>query len=311
MVLVVTAGFLLYCMSQVGICTYLTCEGHCEHFCTAETYIHSTVAYSIQHITRDQTTYCTVRAPITQRLFSWHSSLDLSCLLSYLSPGAQDLVLPPPAAREAEARLVLDNDDAIIQAFLTKWTKRPERKPQPADIKGVFRIDNPALKRKFDQYCATLLSSKVELHYHGTAMKCNLLQSQTFCSDTTCGVCGISRDGFDKTRIGTHVDWFKRFGHAFYLAPNSSKCHEYTLGFGNLRALLYCQVALGNPYYTRSDLEKCQSPPEGCHSVYGEAGRHHSRKGSLNYDEVAVYVSEAILPRYIVVYQKDGIGGLL
>ena len=238
-------------------------------------------------------------------------------LVLYLSPVPQNAVLPSPLpvtrlARDPAAQLVLDNDQQIVQAFLTNWTKNPQEKPQPADIKGVFRIDNPALKSRFDQYCATLPSPNVGWHYHGTAIKCNLLQSQTFCSDTTCGVCGISGVGFDKARIGTHVNWFQRFGRAFCLAPNSSKCHEYTLGFGRVRALLYCQVALGNPYDTPSDLENYQSPPPGYNSVYGRAGKHHGRKGSLNYDEVAIYgVSEAILPKYIVVYQKDGINGLL
>ena len=206
----------------------------------------------------------------------------------------------------------MDNDDEIKQDFLTKWTKNPQNKPQPADIKTVLRIDNPTLKSRFDQYCATLPSSNVEWLYHGTAIKCHILQSKTFCRNRTCGVCGISRDGFDKAKIGTRVSRFKRFGHAFYLAPNSSKCHEYTLGFGNLRALLYCQVALGNPYYATSNMQARQSPPLGYNSVYGKAGTHQRKKGCLNYDEVAIYgVSEAILPRYIVVYQKDSINNLL
>ena len=68
----------------------------------------------------------------------------------------------PPATRLARgAEAVMDNDDAIIQAFLTKWTKNPQNKPQPAEIKGVFHIDNPALKSGFDQYCATLPSPNV------------------------------------------------------------------------------------------------------------------------------------------------------
>ena len=206
----------------------------------------------------------------------------------------------------------MEDNNEIVKAFLTTWTKNPERKPKPTDIKAVFRIDNPTLKSRFDQYCARLSSSNVSWHYHGTSIKCCLLQSQTLCSAPNCGICGISGVGFDKARIGTHVNWFQRFGKAFCLAPNSSKCHEYTLGFGGVRALLYCQVALGNPHYTTCDMATCQSPPPRYDSVYGRAGTHCSNKGNLNYDEVAIYgVSEAILPRYIIIYQKDGIGGLL
>ena len=204
----------------------------------------------------------------------------------------------------------MDNNSEIVQYFLEKWTKNLETKPQRTDIKGVFRIDNPTLKGRFDQYCVSLPSPNVSWHYHGTSIKCDLIQSKTFCSDTNCGICRISGVGFDMARIGTHVQ-FQRFGKAFYLAPNSSKCHEYTLGIGSLRALLYCQVALGNPYYTTCDMEGYQSPPPGYNSVYGQAGTHRSSKGNLNNDEVAIYVSEAILPRYIIVYQKDGVSGLL
>ena len=222
-------------------------------------------------------------------------------------------MLPPCAAtRLPAARLVLEDNNEIVQAFLKTWTKNPERKPKPTDIKAVFRIDNPTLKSRFDQYCARLSYSNVSWHYHGTSIKCHLLQSKTFCSDTNCGICGISGVGFDKARIGTHFNWFQRFGKAFCLAPNSSKCHEYTLGYGAVRALLYCQVALGNPHYTKCDMPTCHSPPHRYDSVYGRAGTHRSSKGNLNYDEVALYgVSEAILPRYIIVYQKDGINGLL
>ena len=272
-------------------------------------------------VTRDKIKMA--RTQVTSSVYSfslwlvpWCSSLSflVSCPLPPVPLGG---VLPMPSpvsslTRDAAARLVLDNDNEIVQAFLTKWTKNPGRKPSPSDIKGVFRIDNPTLKSKFEQYCASLSSSNVSWHYHGTSIRCDLLQSRTFCSDPNCGICGISGVGFDKARIGTHVNWFQRFGKAFCLAPNSSKCHEYTLGFGGVRALLYCQVAHGNPYYTTHDMQDSQSAPPGYNSVYGQAGSHRSNKGSLNYDEVAIYgVSEAILPRYIVVYQKDGTGGLL
>ena len=243
---------------------------------------------------------------------TWYS---LPSLLPALSPvlHGRGLLRPLSAAaltRDSAARLVIDNNGEIEQYFLEKWTKNPDTKPQITDIKGVFDIDNPILKNLFDQHCASLSSPNVSWHYHGTSIQCDLLQSKTFCSDTNCGVCGISRLGFDKARVGTHVG-FQRFGKAIYSAPNSSKAHEYTLGFGGFRALLLCQVALGNPYYATCDMEGYQSPPLGHHSVYGKAGTHHSKKGSLNYDEIAIYVPEAILPRYIIVYQKDGIHGLL
>jgi hypothetical protein len=43
----------------------------------------------------------------------------------------------------------------------------------------------------------------------------------------------------------------------------------------------------------------------GCHSVMGIPG------GSLNFPELVVYNSEAILPRYIIAYKKDGVHKLI
>ena len=42
-------------------------------------------------------------------------------------------------------------------------------------------------------------------------------------------------------------------------------------------------------------------PPDGCDSVLAETGG----ATSVNFDEVAVYCNEAILPRYLVVYKYD------
>ena len=198
----------------------------------------------------------------------------------------------------------MDGNNGVVQAFLTNWTHDIRQKPQRADIKGVFRINNPTLKSRFNRYCTSLPSPNVSWHYHGTYIKCNLLQSRTFCSDTNCGICGVSMVGFDKAKIGIHPKSVCHYGKAFYLSPNPSEGHSYTVGFSDMRALLYCQVALGNPYCIAT-YTGCESPPPGYNSVLV----HDHYKGLP--DQVAIYgVSEAILPRYIIVYQKDGVDSL-
>ena len=60
-------------------------------------------------------------------------------------------------------------------------------------------------------------------------------------------------------------------------------------------------------YYPRTDEPNRQAPPPGYDSVYGQKGTHHGGIGSLNYDEIAIYgISQAILPKYVIVYSKDG-----
>ena len=52
---------------------------------------------------------------------------------------------------------------------------------------------------------------------------------------------------------------------------------------------------------TRPD-ENLLNPPSGYDSIHGKSG-----SGSvLNYDEIVIYNPDAILPRYIILYQKDG-----
>ena len=73
-----------------------------------------------------------------------------------------------------------------------------------------------------------------------------------------------------------------------------------------MRALLYCQVAMGNCYYAPTNEPNRIAPPPGYDSVFGQKGTHRGRS-ALNYNEVAIYgISEAILPQFIIVYQNNG-----
>ena len=108
----------------------------------------------------------------------------------------------------------------------------------------------------------------------------------------------ISCTGLDRRFIQKNVR-FQRFGHGFYLAPHSSKCHDYTEGCSGYRAMLLCDVCPGNKYYLRSNNVALIGPPPGYDCVYGHVG------SSLNYPEIVLYNPDAVMPRYIIVYQKD------
>ena len=66
--------------------------------------------------------------------------------------------------------------------------------------------------------------------------------------------------------------------------------------------MLLCDVLPGNKYTVTQDQSSLRSPPQGYDSVYGQKG------GSLNYDEIVLYRPEPILPKYVIVYQKNGVG---
>lgn len=67
--------------------------------------------------------------------------------------------------------------------------------------------------------------------------------------------------------------------------------------------MLLCDVCPGNKYVMKQDDVKLKGPPQGFDSVHGRGGSD----SSLNYDELVIYNPDLILPRYIVVYQRNGI----
>ena len=58
-------------------------------------------------------------------------------------------------------------------------------------------------------------------------------------------------------------------------------------------------------------MKSLKAPPSGYDCVYGRPGTHKAGGSSLNYAEVAVYNNNAVLPEYIIFYEKDGVGLML
>ena len=182
----------------------------------------------------------------------------------------------------------------VTQKFRASWIKGT-----CPNVDYAFVITSTTLESRWTAYRQRLPDQTVEEHYHGTKLTCNL--SSAPCNDQQCGICGISNTGLDRRCIRKNIN-FQRFGHGFYLAPNSSKCHDYTQGANGYRAMLLCDVCPGRKYFLQTDNVQLQGPPQGYDSVYGQVG------GSLNYPEIVVYNPDAIVPRYIIMYQKDGVG---
>ena len=184
----------------------------------------------------------------------------------------------------------------IEQKFSGCWKKSNGSLPT---VISVFALTNHTLERQSDNYRQTLTQQNSEEHFHGTTLTCAIASTQSLCRDGNCGICGISSAGLDRKCIGRNID-FQRYGSGFYLAPNSSKCHDYTEGAHGYRAMLLCDVLSGRKYSLQTNGQTLTGPPQGYDSVYGQVG------DKLNYPEVVVYKPEAVLPRYIIVYQKDG-----
>lgn len=187
--------------------------------------------------------------------------------------------------------------DHIKMKFKQDWA---EAKGAAPEVKAVFVIINEVLKTKWMTYKRSLSFQGVEEHYHGTKLVCDITSNKDLCSSYSCNTCKIVDSGFSTSRIGTNISRFQRFGRGFYLAPNSSKCHDYTEGAFNLRALIVCDVCPGRKYPMTTNDTSRDGPPVGYDSIHGKTG------GNLNYEEIVLPKPEAILPKYIVLYQKDG-----
>ena len=184
----------------------------------------------------------------------------------------------------------------VAKKFTDTWAQKKGQCPQ---IHCIFKVSNTKLTSSWNTYKSALPSSATEDYFHGTKLMCDILNTNTLCQDEECGVCGIANIGFDRRCIRKNIN-FQRFGHGFYLAPNSSKCHDYTQGHGGYRAMLLFEVCPGNKYQLQNDDKTLTAPPEGYNSVHGKAG------GSLNYDELVLYNPDGAVLKYIIVYSKDG-----
>lgn len=183
----------------------------------------------------------------------------------------------------------------VSQNFEQQWTKGACPK-----LEYVYAVTNTKLSQRWSAYQQSLKVKTVEKHYHGTKLACCITVTQTLCNDRDCGICGIATIGLDRRYVWKNIN-FQRFGHGFYLAPNPSKCHDYTQGYGGYRAMLLCDICPGNKYKQTTNDISLGGPPDGYDSVYGVSGVE------LNHDEIVVYNPDAVMPRYIIVYQRDGI----
>ena len=190
--------------------------------------------------------------------------------------------------------------------FERSWAKKKGVCPT---VQGVLAVINPSIEEQLRVYRDSLPGryKKTEMYFHGTRMDCLLNEFHVMCDEEKCGVCGIAKKGFQQKCIS---DRWQRFGRAFYLAPNSSKSHDYcvirsrtsTTPSSSYQGMFLCEVAAGKKHSLRRNSVFLQGPPDGCHSVYGKS-KFMFLKGDLNYDEIVIFNEKAICPRFVILYQ--------
>lgn len=144
-------------------------------------------------------------------------------------------------------------------------------------------------------------SGNTNRRFHGTKQECSLgLKNNTnCCSNSNCYVCGIIKNGF---KIIVNPKKFERFGFGVYTTSTSGKSNDYFSGngIGNYKSVFMCNVVCGKVltlYNNQTDMDLSKVTSNGCHSVLGEVGQ------ILNYDEMVVYREDAVIPKYLIIYE--------
>ena len=195
-----------------------------------------------------------------------------------------------------------------MKHFSKSWCSKKGNMPR---ISHVLEIVNPKLQRRSDNYVSKLSwpYNGVEQYYHGTQIKCDMLEYYEPCSKSNCGVCGISKRGFDPQRINSS-SW-QRFGKGFYFAPNSSKSYDYPRATHDAtdkyHCILVCDIAPGCKYTLYKNEPSIRGPPDRYHSIYGSSQWLWGlwKSPDMNYDELVVFDSEAIRPHYILFLENN------
>ena len=194
----------------------------------------------------------------------------------------------------------------VSRHFTESWAQEKREVPT---IKEILRIINPMISEKFAAYVSSLPPSfqQVEKYFHGTNLACDAVPDYYQLCDGSCGVCGITKNGFDYRFISS--DRWQRFGGGFYFAPNASKSADYYNREGDSLdkdyAMLVCDIAPGNKHMLELVADHLTSPPEGYHSVYGRRAQGPQHINLLNYDELVIYNRNAICPRYVIIYKEQ------
>ena len=188
--------------------------------------------------------------------------------------------------------------------FHRDWDKRKGSCPA-VELGLLLRIVHPSVSKRLERYVRKLPSGhrKIEQYYHGTRLNCSIEKYLETCQNSDCRTCGITRNSFDASKIDRLA--FQRLGPGFYLAPNSSKAHDYTVHSATgFCGMILCDVAPGKKHVTRYGDQTLCRPPDGYHSVYGKH-KLMGKFGVLNYDEIVIFTADAICPRYVFVYKCE------
>lgn len=122
---------------------------------------------------------------------------------------------------------------------------------------------------------------------------------------TPAGALGISEDGFDLSRSGSHAGLM--FGPGAYLAECSSKSDEYAQEgegiYKGVYALILCRAVCGNMFYTRTSDIPAITQARSSGDFESVLGDREAAVGT--YREFVVFDARLVYPEFVVLYTRE------
>lgn len=199
---------------------------------------------------------------------------------------------------------------SVLKQYDAKWDKSRCR---PTWIRAIYEVKCPDQLKRFKVFQHTVRSAPSRFkfagpgntlrRYHGTAMRCRF--NGSLCTDPKCSCCGILRNGFDISKLGSATGNKGNYGAGLYFTSVSSTAKGYGLkpGYsyqqGNYNdpkagnCILVCSVVCG----------KCEIVKKTTNRPI-DRSKYSSRcidKGS-NVDELVVPTGKQVLPRYVICF---------
>eukprot|EP00930_Biecheleria_cincta_P053130 TRINITY_DN3848_c0_g3_i1.p1 TRINITY_DN3848_c0_g3~~TRINITY_DN3848_c0_g3_i1.p1 ORF type:complete len:431 (+),score=34.47 TRINITY_DN3848_c0_g3_i1:52-1344(+) len=270
----------------------------------------------------------------------WNETCSRSCSgprmpHSHPTPGPTPVPYPTPGPTPVPSLSIsrLDPNSGkymdLAKQYQITWDKGGKAKMQMPAIKDIWDVTNYSLKSQFDTRCQQIGNvgtfgkgtspGNVQRRFHGTKMKCTFSGSP--CNDSSCGVCGIIKNGFQmKYAIKGKKPSSLFFGRGLYSTSASSSAVRYaktktTVDGAVFIALVACGKCerLDGSNLTDTRLEDQDGAPSGCHSRVVD--NPHGAKSYINLaslhgdpllycdDEVVVFDDDAMLPRYVITFR--------
>lgn len=194
-----------------------------------------------------------------------------------------------------------DKFEELKNQFEKKWNLPGKAAPE---VKEIWHVAQDKLLEAHEEYAKKIGDVPIrgsganpgnkQRRFHSTKLSCSAWIGKP-CSDGTCPLCNIINNGFDVKYSGKTGS---RFGPGLYSSSTPSKAYAY----GDSRYQIMVSVVCGVSEY--------EDKNTGCNTTPLDEGKYHSRVisdtgqglGGSTGDECIVYHNEAMIPRYLLVF---------